>query len=287
MCNTIFPNMKDIKNKKVPTVLSIAGFDGSGGAGLQADSKTISSLGCYPLNVISALPVQNTQGVRSIYNIPKQAVLDQLNCLFDDTYPDAIKIGMIPNIEMVEIISYFLKSYKGIIIYDPVMVSSSGHKLMKDNSIEAIKTLLFPITTLITPNLDEISVLLNKQISKFEDMEEVSSIVLELGANAILMKSGHLKSELLTSILIEKNKTAKYYHSIKIETNNTHGTGCTLSSAIASYMALGESLPSAVGKATEYVNQAILYSKELLIGKGNGPLNHFFNPNKLISIDID
>ncbi|MDF2517698.1 MAG: bifunctional hydroxymethylpyrimidine kinase/phosphomethylpyrimidine kinase, partial [Sphingobacterium sp.] len=136
--------MNITKKYTVPTVLSIAGFDGSGGAGIQADTKTISALGCYAMNVLTALPVQNTQGVRNIYEIPTQAVREQLDAIFDDIYPDAIKIGMVHTVELVELISSYLKEYRGTIVFDPVMVSTSGHKLIHDDTIQACVDLLFP-----------------------------------------------------------------------------------------------------------------------------------------------
>ncbi len=279
--------MKENKKYKVPTVLSIAGFDGSGGAGIQADTKTISSLGCYAMNVLTALPVQNTQGVKNIFDIPVEAVKEQLDCLFEDIYPDSIKIGMVHNSKLVETISDFLKDYKGSIVFDPVMVSTSGHRLIQEETIAAIKELLFPIAHIITPNLDEVSVLVGREISTVHAMEEVADEILSLGCNAALLKGGHLQSDILTSILIQKNQAAQYFESRRVQTKNTHGSGCSLSSAIASFLARGYHLEQSTENALMYINSAIKGSKDLVIGKGNGPLNHFFNPQRLIKYELD
>ena len=279
--------MKENKKYKVPTVLSIAGFDGSGGAGIQADTKTISSLGCYAMNVLTALPVQNTQGVKNIFDIPVEAVKEQLDCLFDDIYPDSIKIGMVHNSKLVETISDFLKDYKGSIVFDPVMVSTSGHRLIQEETIAAIKELLFPLAHIITPNLDEVSVLVGREISTVHAMEEVADEILSLGCNAALLKGGHLQSDILTSILIQKNQAAQYFESKRVQTKNTHGSGCSLSSAIASFLARGYHLEQSTENALMYINSAIKGSKDLVIGKGNGPLNHFFNPQRLIKYELD
>ncbi len=279
--------MKENKKYKVPTVLSIAGFDGSGGAGIQADTKTISSLGCYAMNVLTALPVQNTQGVKNIFDIPVEAVKEQLDCLFEDIYPDSIKIGMVHNSKFVETISDFLKDYKGSIVFDPVMVSTSGHRLIQEETIAAIKELLFPLAHIITPNLDEVSVLVGREISTVHAMEEVADEILSLGCNAALLKGGHLQSDILTSILIQKNQAAQYFESKRVQTKNTHGSGCSLSSAIASFLARGYHLEQSTENALMYINSAIKGSKDLVIGKGNGPLNHFFNPQRLIKYELD
>ncbi len=279
--------MKENKKYKVPTVLSIAGFDGSGGAGIQADTKTISSLGCYAMNVLTALPVQNTQGVKNIFDIPVEAVKEQLDCLFEDIYPDSIKIGMVHNSKLVQTISDFLKDYKGSIVFDPVMVSTSGHRLIQEETIAAIKELLFPIAHIITPNLDEVSVLVGREISTVHAMEEVADEILSLGCNAALLKGGHLQSDILTSILIQKNQAAQYFESKRVQTKNTHGSGCSLSSAIASFLARGYQLEQSTENALMYIKSAIKGSKDLVIGKGNGPLNHFFNPQRLIKYEMD
>jgi hydroxymethylpyrimidine/phosphomethylpyrimidine kinase len=272
------------KKYKPFSVLSIAGFDGSGGAGIQADTKTISSLGCYATNVLTALPVQNTQGVQRIFEIPSEAIDLQIKSILDDIYPDAIKIGMVHSVELVQIIAENLKDYKGPIIFDPVMISTSGHQLIKDETIDACKEFLFPLATLITPNLDEVSVLVGKQIDTTEKMQEAGQSILKMGTKAVLVKGGHLQQDDLISYLIQQDQPTESYSSKRIETKNTHGSGCTLSSAIASYLAQGFPLNESIFKAQRYIEEAIITAKDLKIGKGNGPLNHFFNPQKIIVI---
>lgn len=278
--------MTNNKQYKTISVLSIAGFDGSGGAGIQADTKTISSLGCYATNVLTALPVQNTQGVQTIFEIPGIAIDQQIKSIMEDIYPDAIKIGMVHSVELVEIIAENLKDYSGPIVFDPVMISTSGHQLIKDETIEACKSLLFPLATLITPNLDEVSVLVNQKISTVGQMEEAGKQILAMGAQAVLVKGGHLQEEELTSFLVQRDQPTEQFKSRRIESKNTHGSGCTLSSAIASYLAQGYSLSDSVEHAQIYIQQAIETSKDVVIGKGNGPLNHFFDPKKLILKDV-
>lgn len=268
--------------QKVVSVLSIAGFDGSGGAGIQADTKTISSLGCYATNVLTALPIQNTQGVQKIVEIPSEAIDLQIKSILEDIYPDAIKIGMVHSVELVKIIAENLKNYSGHIVFDPVMVSTSGHRLIKGETIKACKELLFPLATLITPNLDEVSVLVDKKIDTTEKMQTAGKQILEMGTKAVLVKGGHLDQDELISFLIQRDKPTEHFSSPRIDTKNTHGSGCTLSSAIASYLAQGFSLSESVKNAQDYVDQAIFMAKDLEIGKGNGPLNHFFDPKKMI-----
>ncbi|MGL5233497.1 MAG: bifunctional hydroxymethylpyrimidine kinase/phosphomethylpyrimidine kinase [Empedobacter falsenii] len=272
--------------QKAYSVLTIAGFDGSGGAGTQADTKTISAHGCYATNVLTALPVQNTQGVQNIYEIPAQAIREQIQSILEDIYPDAIKIGMVHSVELVHIISEELKNYNRPIVYDPVMVATSGHRLIKEETLEACIEKLFPLATLITPNLDEASILVNHKIDSAELMLAYGETILNLGCQNLLLKGGHLQQEKIISYLFQKEQPVQSYTSQKIETKNTHGSGCTLSSAIACNLALGFSLTQSVQLAQEYVEQAILGSKDLTIGKGNGPLNHLFNPQKLKTYDI-
>lgn len=272
--------------QKAYSVLTIAGFDGSGGAGIQADTKTISAHGCYATNVLTALPVQNTQGVQNINEIPAQAIREQIQSILEDIYPDAIKIGMVHSVELVHIISEELKNYNRPIVYDPVMVATSGHRLIKEETLEACIEKLFPLATLITPNLDEASILVNHKIDSAELMLSYGETILNLGCQNLLLKGGHLPQEKIISYLFQKEQPVQSYTSQKIETKNTHGSGCTLSSAIACNLALGVSLTESVQLAQEYVEQAILGSKDLTIGKGNGPLNHLFNPQKLKTYDI-
>lgn len=272
---------------KYPSVLTIAGFDGSGGAGIQADIKTISALGCFATSVLTALPIQNTTGVKSIHTIPCSVVEQQLYAILDDIFPDAIKIGMVHSCELVETIVGVLLQYPKVsIVLDPVMVATSGHKLIEDKTIGTIVEQLFPLADVITPNLDEAAILAQMPIHSVEDMYLAGEKIKSLGCNSLLLKGGHLKSEQLTSLFFSSGQGVVEFHSEKYNTNNTHGSGCTLSSAIASYIAQGKSLKEAVALAHIYVQQAISEGSEVQTGKGNGPLNHFFNPQKLIKSDL-
>lgn len=276
-----------MKKHTYPSVLAIAGFDGSGGAGLQADTKTISALGCFATSVLTALPVQNTQGVRGIYPIPYSAVQEQIEAVMDDIFPDAIKIGMVHTAELVATIANTLKQYPQVpIVFDPVMVATSGHRLIEDSTIATIVETLFPIAAVITPNMDEAALLAGMEIKTLDDMHSAGAKILQLGCKSLLLKGGHLEGKLITSLYFQQDGTVTPFEFEKFETNNTHGSGCTLSSAIASYIAQGKGLAEAIALGQEYVHQAIYHGKDVLIGKGNGPLNHFFNPQKLIKNDL-
>lgn len=271
------------KTQGYPSVLTIAGFDGSGGAGMQGDIKTISALGCYATSVLTALPVQNTCGVKSIYPIPAPIVEVQLQAIWDDVFPDAIKIGMVHSADVVEAIVNTLQQYPKVpVVFDPVMVSTSGHRLMEDSTVEIIVKKLFPITTIVTPNLDEAAVLTGMPVHTVADMRIAGKRIMELGVRSVLLKGGHLDAAQLTSLYFTNDGNIQEYKFEKIDTPNTRGTGCALSSAIAAYLAIGRSLPDAVVLAQQYVHEAILNGKDAQMGKGNGPLNHFFNPQKLI-----
>ncbi|RZK39463.1 MAG: bifunctional hydroxymethylpyrimidine kinase/phosphomethylpyrimidine kinase [Pedobacter sp.] len=272
---------------KYPSVLSIAGFDGSGGAGIQADIKTISALGCYATTVLTALPVQNTQGVRNIYPIPMEAVSEQLEAILEDVVPDAIKIGMVHTSELVETIVKTLAKYKSIpIVFDPVMISTSGHRLIEEDTIKTIIEKLFPISDLITPNMDEAAILANMEVKTLKDMKAAGEIIKEFGCKNVLLKGGHLNTETITSLLYSDHNDYRAFESIKISTHNSHGSGCTLSSAIASFIAQGNVIEQAVELAQNYVSEAIYHGRDVQTGKGNGPLNHFHNPQKLIKNEL-
>lgn len=276
-----------MKIYKYPSVLTIAGFDSSGGAGIQADIKTISALGCYATSVLTALPVQNTTGVKSIYNIPTQAVKEQIEVVLDDIFPDAIKIGMVHTPELVFIISETLKKYPRIpIIFDPVMVATSGHHLIEKETIDVFKKELFPISELITPNMDEASILAGFEVKTLDDIQQAGPKILAQGCSHVLVKGGHLETENLTSILFSKDGYQKTYDSKKVKSKNVHGSGCTLSSAIVSFVARGFTLSMAIQHAQDYVYESILTGKDVMVGKGNGPLNHFHHPIKAIKNEV-
>lgn len=270
------------------SVLTIAGFDGSGGAGIQADIKTFSALGCYATSVLTALPVQNTQGVRNIYPIPVSAVKEQIEAVMDDIFPDAIKIGMVHTPELVEGIVDALGQYPHVpLVFDPVMVATSGHKLIEEKTIQAIVEKLFPMADLITPNMDEAAILAGMEIKTTGQMYEAGEKILRSGCKALLLKGGHLQLPRITSLFFEKlNGQVTAYEFEKFDTKNTHGSGCTLSSAIAAFLARGMSLKDAVASGQDYTHEAIRTAADVLTGKGNGPLNHFHNPQKLIKYEM-
>lgn len=268
---------------KYPTVLTIAGFDGSGGAGIQGDIRTISALGCYATSVLTALPVQNTKGVQRVFPIPADVVGQQLRCILEDIKPDAIKIGMLHRSELVNVIVDILTSFRSIpIIFDPVMVSSSGHHLLTEETIYTIVSELLPIVELITPNMDEAAVFASMGVHTLVDMQQAGHRIQVLGAKNVLIKGGHQHTATLTSFLLDEESVFHSFETEKINSQNTRGTGCTLSSAIASFRAQGKHLYEAVVLGQEYVHSAIIGATDVQIGKGQGPLNHFFDPQKVI-----
>ncbi|MCF2550830.1 bifunctional hydroxymethylpyrimidine kinase/phosphomethylpyrimidine kinase [Bacteroides caecigallinarum] len=266
--------------KKYHTVLTIAGSDCSGGAGIQADIKTISALGCYAASAITAVTVQNTCGVSAIHPIPAEYVKSQIEAVMTDIKPEAVKIGMINDVEIVRAIASSIKTYRPkFVVFDPVMVSTSGCKLIEDKAIEAIKNELIPLSTIITPNLKEAIVLTGDNISHADSMIEAGRKILNYGCHSVLVKGGHLDGDDMCDVLCINGDSNPYtFTARKIDSHNTHGTGCTLSSAIATNLALGYTLQEAVNRAKEYVYKGILTGKDIHIGNGHGPLNHFHTP---------
>lgn len=252
--------------------LSIAGFDNSAGAGIQADLKTFSALGCYGMNVLTALPIQNTMGVKKCYELPIKSIEEQLETIFEDITPHAIKIGMIYNLEIINVVASFLKKHaKNIpIVLDPVMIAKSGDYLLLPSAIDALKEELLPIATIVTPNICEAIALTGKQ-------ENLSQEIISLGAQTVLLKGGHLEGEFSTDILLTKEGLYKELILKRIITKKTHGTGCTLSAAIASFLARGFDLETSCINAKQYLTNAIISAKNQTIGKGNGPVDHFYS----------
>ena len=254
--------------------LSIAGFDGSGGAGIQADLKTFSATGSYGMTVLTALPVQNTRGVRSCYDIPLSCIEEQLESIFDDIKPDAIKIGMLFSTEIIELVADFLKTYANDIpiTLDPVMVAKSGDSLLQNDAIATLKTKLIPFVNIITPNLPEARSLVGGDYEK----KILAQKLLDLGCGTVLLKGGHEGSATSDDLFLS-HEISEILSAPRINSKNTHGTGCTLSAAITSYMAQGFSALDSCKKAKSYLYDAILHSKDESVGKGNGPVHHFFN----------
>lgn len=272
---------------KYPKVLTIAGSDSGGAAGIQADIKTISALGCYGMSVITALTAQNSTGVQGVIGIDAGFVQQQLDSIFSDLKPDAIKIGMIFSSELSILISNYLKNFPEIpIVFDPVMVATSGDILIESETIQSIIQELFPLATIVTPNMDEAAILAKISVQKVEDMKIAAKNIIDLGCKNVIVKGGHLNDPELTSILMDNQYSITEFSHQKINTKNINGAGCTFSSAIASFLALGNSLYKSVELAQNYTYQAITKGQNTITGQGNGALNHFFHPSKMIKNKI-
>ena len=271
-----------MKNPSI--VLTIAGSDSSGGAGIQADIKAISALGSYAASVITSVTAQNTLGVQDIHPIPSDMVRQQIKSVMDDLHPEVIKIGMVCNKEIALTIADSVRIYQPKwVIYDPVMVSTSGHKLMTDETIEIIKQKLIPLATLITPNLHEAHILeapteICEGYNKIHESEikKRADVLGEMYRRSFLVKGGHSTEEDMCDVLYDAEEERCYiFHAPKIASKNLHGTGCTLSSAIATYLSQGHPLKEAIAYAKNYITRAINAGKDMQIGKGHGPLWHF------------
>ena len=258
-------------------ILIIAGSDSSGGAGIQADIKTVTSLGSYAMTAVTAVTIQNTQGVKFVVPIPPNEIKEQIIFTAKDIKPDAVKIGMLHSSKVVERVIESLKKIKiKRIILDPVMIAKCGTKLINDNAIKVLRRKLIKNVTLITPNIPEAEILAGHKIFSKSDMIIAGKKILNIGAKSVLIKGGHLNSKITYDIFLEKNKTFVFKNK-KINSKHTHGTGCTLSSAIATYYSCGKSLKKSCEKAIKYVNQAIKYAPKY--GKGHGPINHLNSIN--------
>ncbi|EGD51390.1 phosphomethylpyrimidine kinase [Thermoanaerobacter ethanolicus JW 200] len=254
--------------------LTIAGSDSGGGAGIQADLKTFSAHGVYGMSVITSITAQNTMGVLGIEDISPDMVYLQMKTIFEDLYPDAVKIGMVSNEDIIKMVAKGLKDYnvKNIVL-DPVMISKSGSYLLKPEAVEALKEELIPLSLVVTPNLMEAGELIGREIKSVYDMKEAAKRILDFGAKTVVVKGGHLTGDALDVFFDGK----EFYEitSERIDTKNTHGTGCTFSSAIAANIALGYDLVESIKRAKSYITGAIKHS--LAIGHGVGPTNHFWN----------
>ena len=253
-------------------ILIIAGSDSSGGAGIQADIKTVTALGSYAMTAITAVTSQNSTGVKSIVSIQPKEISNQIRFTSKDIKPDAIKIGMLHSVKIVKSIVESI-DHIGVkkIVLDPVMVAKGGAKLINNDAIRYIKNKLIKKVILITPNIPEAEILTKTKIKSTKDMIKAGKILISLGAKNVLIKGGHLKSKQMNDILLNK-KIIKVFKSKKYNSKNTHGTGCTLSSAIATYLSCGKSLIKSCELGIKYVNEAI--KSNLNLGKGNGPINH-------------
>lgn len=258
------------------TALSIAGSDSSGGAGIQADIKTMTANGVYAMTAVTALTAQNTTGVFDISEVSPEFLEKQLNAVFGDIFPNAVKIGMVSSAELIKVISENLKKYKAAnIVADPVMVSTSGSKLIKTDAAETLAKEIFPIATLITPNIPEAETLTGLEIKTKEDMISAAKTLYKDYGCSVLLKGGHSIND--ANDLLYSDGGARWFEGKRIKNPNTHGTGCTLSSAIASNLAKGYSLEESVKRAKDFISSAL--SSMLDLGQGSGPIDHLFDLN--------
>lgn len=255
------------------TALTIAGSDSSGGAGIQADIKTMTANGVYAMSAITALTAQNTMGVTGIMDVSPEFLGKELDSVFTDIYPDAVKIGMVSSSELIEVIAEKLREYRAVnVVLDPVMVATSGARLISEDAVETLVRELMPLADIVTPNIPETEVLTGMKISTPEDMERAAREVSERYGCGVLCKGGHRVND--ANDLLWSEGTGRWYRGERIENPNTHGTGCTLSSAIASNLAKGYSMGESVERAKRYISGAL--GAMLDLGKGSGPMDHGF-----------
>ncbi len=268
----------------LPIVLTIAGSDSGGGAGIQADIKAISATGSYACSVITAITSQNTQGVTAVLPIPIEHVESQIDAVFTDLNIAAVKIGMLADANIISTVAKKLKQYQPkFVVLDPVMISTSGSALLEEGAIEALKSELIPLADIITPNLPEAEKLIGSDIQFDQTLGCDTQIQLaNLGAKALLLKGGHSSDPDSSRDVFIQVPTVEAITAKRVDTKNTHGTGCTLSSAIASYLAQGNRLHKSVHLAKQYISQAIQHADELEVGAGHGPVHHFFNGHQYV-----
>ncbi|MCG9680138.1 bifunctional hydroxymethylpyrimidine kinase/phosphomethylpyrimidine kinase [Vibrio sp. Isolate24] len=261
-----------------PIVLTIAGSDSGGGAGIQADIKAMSATGSYACSVITAITSQNTLGVSAIHPIPLEHIESQLDAVFTDLNVVAVKVGMLADARIIKVVADKIRQYQpAYLVVDPVMVATSGDLLLEQSAISTLKEQLIPMADLITPNLPEGAALIDSAVPENEDqMGNMIEGLRALGAKAVLLKGGHLENDDNSNDLLILAQTSELLSAKRLPTRNTHGTGCTLSSAIASYLAQGNRLHKAVYLGKQYISQAIAHADELNVGKGHGPVHHFF-----------
>ncbi|MBP1616655.1 MAG: hydroxymethylpyrimidine/phosphomethylpyrimidine kinase [Bacteroidetes bacterium] len=274
-------------SKRYPTALTIAGSDSGGCAGIQADLKTFSAIGVFGASVITAVTAQNTQQVRAVHILPAQIIKEQVEAVLEDILVDVVKIGLLPSPEIIETVAAILGKYPMLsLIVDPLVISSSGDSLVSTPTSKALRQYLFQRISLLTPNIPEAEALSGVKIESVQDLHHAAEKLLSQGCEAVLIKGGHLQSAYANDTLFQAGKKSLCFSSPTIQTRNLHGTGCTLSSAIASYVALGNNLENAVRLAKLYITSAIETGKEIKTGERYGPLCHFFDPKPLKTIDI-
>lgn len=278
--------LNDHYSSRYPTALTIAGSDSGGGAGVQADLKTFSALGVFGMSVITAITAQNTMGVKAIQPVDPDVLKAQIDAVFEDFTIDSVKIGMLHDKAVIETVADALTKYRpSKIVLDPVMVATSGSRLLEDEAIHTLVERLFPLVTLLTPNLPEAEYLSGRRITDRATLEAAAGALTGLGCPAILIKGGHWAGE-KTDRLFRPGKKAVNFTTKDVKTQNTHGTGCTLSSAIAAFLALGYDLEEAIARAKAYVTSALEAGAGVFAGHGHGAVNHFFNPQPLRTIPL-
>lgn len=269
--------LKEKRMKTYHRALTIAGSDSGGGAGIQADLKTFSALGCYGMSVITAITAQNTVAVTDIHPVPSDCIALQIDAVLDDIGTDVIKIGMLHSSQVISCVADRLGKYEcGKIVLDPVMVAKSGDHLLMGEAVRTLRSRLLPIAAVVTPNLPEASVLLGSEVTTHDQMGDACRELCRLGCRAVFLKGGHLKGNTCVDVLFDgQTGTLLEFESERIDTVNSHGTGCTISSAIAAFLARGFDMPKAVGRAKKYVSQALLAGARMKVGYGHGPVHHF------------
>lgn len=262
--------------KKTPIALTIAGSDSGGGAGVQADIKAMSANGAYAASVITAITAQNTKAVTAVHEVPADIVAAQIDAVLSDLDVDAIKLGMLFSVAIIEATAKQLTGFAGPIVVDPVMIAKSGDALLQDAAVDALIRHILPLATLLTPNLPESSRLLGVgEATSIEEMEAQGRRLIATGAKAVLMKGGHALGDVCTDVFVDANGAVAHFQAPRIDTKNTHGTGCTYSAAIAAQIAQGFELKDAIGRAHRYLHAAIASADTLQIGSGAGPVHHF------------
>ncbi len=275
--------INDLSAARYVRVLSIAGSDSGGGAGIQADLKTFSALGCFGMTALTAITAQNTLGVTAIHGLPAEMLQAQLDAVLQDIGVDAVKIGMLHSPELVRVVAQTIKRYSlDKVVLDPVMVATSGDRLIAQETADVLVQELFPLATVVTPNLDEAGWLIGQTITTTEAMPAAAQALLDKGTRSVLLKGGHLPGNWVADLLLQADGQSCLLESERIATHNGHGTGCTLSSAIACFLAQGHELEQTVRQARAYILQAIAAGADVHTGRGHGPLNHGFAPQAQI-----
>ena len=269
--------------KKYPKLLIIAGSDSGGGAGIQADIKSAGACGAYSSTVITALTAQNTLGVKAIEGVSPQMIAAQMEAVLEDIGADAIKIGMLHSKEVIEVIASQLKAYKcQNIVLDPVMVATSGDRLLQEEAMQALMETMIPLADVITPNIPEMELLLGQSLTKATAFSDYAKALADKFKVSVLLKAGHLQGKTSVDILFNyKTQQITELSSPRVDTKNTHGTGCSLSSALGSYLAQGFSLEEAAKKAKTFIYQALKAGRDYTLGKGSGPVHHFFKSDEV------